>query len=295
MKNGWIIIALLLSGTLLGQQETFKENIRRELRFSDPQAENLLVIQNINGGIAVEGYSGNEIFVEVVKTIKARSTEQRQQGQEEIQLGAIEKETVIALYMQTPCSRLNPASITSEELREGWKWSWWDDCEWKPKYDYRLDYNIRVPAGASLRLSTINQGDIEVRNVEGRLKVNNVNGAITMEGIAGAADAHTINGDLTLRYDRNPAGESKYYTLNGDIKAFFRPGLSAELYFKSFNGDLFTDLDDIELMAPRLEKKEGGQGVNFKVGGTQGIRIRSGGVRLEFETFNGDVYVREEQ
>lgn len=294
MKNVWIMIAMFACGALTAQPETLKENIRRELRFTDSRADNWLVLQNINGGITVEGNAGDEVLVQVVKTISAVRAEQRARGKEEIQLGVINKETIIALYMETPCSQRNPAAVTSEALREGWNWAWQEDCEWEPKYDFRLDYTIRVPSGVSLRLSTVNHGDIEVRNVKGQIKVNNVNGAISLEGIAGATDAHTVNGNLTLRYDRNPDAASKYYTLNGDIEAFFQPGLSAELYFKSFNGDLFTDLEDMELMAPRLEKKEAGQGVSYKVGGSQGMRIREGGVRLEFETFNGDVYVREE-
>lgn len=291
MKSIIFCLSLLTGLTLCGQPGTYKENINRNLAFESAGAGRLLILDNISGAIDVEGYDGETVVLEAVKTVKADRQEAIERGKQEVTLEVISKGEVIYIYMSNPCKRLDPAVVTAESLRQDDRG--WNNCNWNPGYNYKFDYTLQVPRTVALQLSTINHGDISVRNIEGRLKVNNINGAIKLNGIAGATEAYTINGDLTLQYDRNPSGDSKYYTLNGDINANFQPGLSADLYFKSFNGDFFTDIDDLEMMAPQLERKQSSRGISFKVEGVQGVRIRNGGPRLDFETFNGDVYVKE--
>lgn len=294
MKYTLLLLSLIGGLHLWGQQSIYKENIRKELRFERASAEPVLLVKNISGSIEVEGYDGDQVIVEVVKTIKAGNEQDLETGKTEVDLGVLVKEDVILLYMKQPCIDLDPEEVDVDEWRDGGNWNSWNGCRWEPDYRYQMDYVVKVPRNTGLRLTTVNNGDIGVREVNGTLKINNVNGAIRLEQIAGATDAHTINGDLTLRYDRNPGADSKFYTLNGDIKAYFKPGLSADLYFKSFNGDLYTDIDEAQLLAPRLEQEQTGQGISYKVGEKQGLRIRNGGVRLDVETFNGDAYIREE-
>lgn len=287
----WLLMHLL-SLAVIAQKET--KTITKELSFPAGSTKNLLVVDNINGSIHLEGYNGNSIMVEVKQTITAKMAENIQKGWQEITLGVIQKEEIIYLYMDYPCSNVNPASITKEDLRNDKSFNWNNHCRWNPSYDYTLDFTIKVPNNTDIDISTINQGDIQVANVNGKIKVNNVNGGIKVDGIANSIHAHTINGDLILNYLKNPTTDSKYYTLNGDIKAGFIKGLAAKVYFKSFNGDFFTKIDEIKKLPVEIEKSAGkGNGISYKIGGRSAIQIRSGGPELNFETFNGDVYLSE--
>jgi len=120
----------------------------------------------------------------------------------------------------------------------------------------------------------------------------NVNGSIRLKEISGATNASTINGSVDLDYFGNPPGDSKYYSLNGDINANFRKGLAAQLTFKSFNGEFYSSIDDITPMAVMVEKYDDGEGIHFKVNGNR-YKVRQGGPLLDFETFNGNVYLKE--
>lgn len=297
MKITLLFLFPLLSLTLCAQPGEHKETIRREIAFPKPGADNLLIIQNISGAIVVEGYDGATVQIELIKTITADTDDELRRAREEVDLGVLERGGVVACYFQSPCSQVNAETVTEEQLRKGWDWNWRNNCRWDPSYQYRFDYRVRVPKGASLRLATVNEGNIEVRHVAGPVvQVNNVNGAITLDAVAGTVKAHTINGDLTVRFQRNPQDECSFYTLNGNINAYFQPGLAADLHFKSFNGDFFTDLNDVEQLPPALEKKESpaGSGIKYKIGGGAAARVGKGGVRLDFETFNGNAYVRGE-
>ncbi|MGC4022340.1 MAG: hypothetical protein QM734_10515 [Cyclobacteriaceae bacterium] len=108
----------------------------------------------------------------------------------------------------------------------------------------------------------------------------------------GSTYASTINGDVDVEYTRNPNGDCKYYSLNGDINAQFVKGLAANVSFKSFNGDLYTNVQGLEGLPAMIEKKETNEGYNLKIGRNR-FKFGQGGALLDFETFNGDVIVKE--
>lgn len=292
MKFNLIYLFLLLGFVVHGQ--VHKENITKELRFSSQSPENLFILENINGNVAVEGYNGQTIVLEVIKTIEASENSDLETGKKEIQLGIVEKGDVIWAYMITPCTK-EYTGLTSEELREGRNRNWKENCRWETNYEYQLDFRVKVPQNIMLDVSTINNGEVTLNNVSGSLiKANNINGGITLDGIVGDVELNTINGDLNLTYTKNPTGKSKYYSLNGDINAFFQKGLSADLFFESFSGDFYTSLNNLEALPVEMkEKREKEKGIAYKIGGKSGVRVGNGQAHLEFETFNGNVYVKE--
>jgi DUF4097 and DUF4098 domain-containing protein YvlB len=294
MKS-FILLALLCTACTISGQEK-EEVIRKELNFTQQSADNLLVIENIFGNIEVNGYDGNTIQLEVTKKISAKNPKQVDIGWEEVTLGIIEKQDFIVVYMKTPCTNDDALILNREDLDKGWRYNWGDGCKWQPDYDMRFDYKVRVPRNLNVQVSTINEGEVSVSKVEGAVKANNINGGITLEGLAGPTNVCTINGDVNIVYRTNPAEASRYYTLNGDINATYQPGLSANVFFKSQYGDLFTDIDEITKMPTIIEKEEvdGEVGISYKIGAHSGIKVRNGGPKLEFETFNGDVFVKEQ-
>jgi DUF4097 and DUF4098 domain-containing protein YvlB len=47
------------------------------------------------------------------------------------------------------------------------------------------------------------------------------------------------------------------------------------------------------MMPTLVQKKAKGKGIKYKVGGKCNLKIGNGNVLLDFETFNGNVYVKE--
>jgi hypothetical protein len=80
--------------------------------------------------------------------------------------------------------------------------------------------------------------------------------------------------------------------LNGDINAWFVKGLAANVSFKSFNGSLYTNVQNMEGLPAQLEKKESENGIKLKVSSNR-YKFGNGGALQDFETFNGDVIVKE--
>lgn len=296
-KNIIYSVGLLLMTSLSVAAQKSTEKILREFTFEKKSSKNVLMIFNVNGGVKVEGYSGDKILVEVEKTIEAKTEARLATGKDELQLGVLDRADTIMLYLRGVCGDFGKSG------KNGWKmgnsrWGYnWNDCNGRngdcdKGYDYKMNFTIKIPQSVHLFISTVNQGDIEVVNTSGNLAAHNVNGSIKLTNISGSTIAKTINGQVDLYYAANPSGNSTYYSLNGNINANFVKGLAAQLTFKSFNGDLFSSINNIVPMAVAVEKYEKGEGIHYKVNGNR-YRIGSGGPLLDFETFNGDVFLKE--
>ena len=306
MKTRLLIGGLLATSLTLSAQ-IFTEKIARELAF-EKKGNNALMIFNVNGSVKVESYTGDKILVEVEKTISAKTEARLAEGKEEIQLGVMDRADTVMLYVKGICSEFGKQEPKSKRGKRQSKWNGWGymwsdwgrgrttsndrDCE--KRYDYNMSFVIKVPSGISVLASTINGGDIEISGISKYVLADNVNGSIRLTNISGPTNASTINGSVDLDYSCNPSGDSRYYSLNGDINANFRKGLGAQLTFKSFNGDFYSSVDDITPMAVMVEKYDKGDGIHYKVNGNR-YRVRQGGPLLDFETFNGDVYLKEKE
>jgi hypothetical protein len=291
-----ILLVMLCFIQLAGFAQSFSEKINKELVFEKKTPDNTLLVANINGGISIIGYEGDRVIVEVTKTITAKTNERLERGKAEIKFGIMDRADTLIFYTEGLCSRFGKGNNNNwGRSQNGWGYNWEsnnDDDECKTLYDYTLDYVIKVPRSINLVVSTVNQGNIKVESLDGGIVANNVNGSITLAEISREASANTVNGDVDVTYIVNPKKACRFYTLNGDINAWFQKGLTANLSFESFNGELFTNVAHLESLPVVVEKSETKNGIKYKVNGNR-FKIGAGGVMLDFETFNGNVYLKE--
>ncbi len=279
--------------------QTHMEKMTKEFSFAENKPGNTLLVANMNGAVKVTGYKGEKILIETEKTIRAKTNDALEKGKERISIGYKDLSDTIILYVDGLCSSF-VKKRNDNRTGTGWDYDWCNCRDngtgWREDqpYDYTINFNVKVPESANVVVSTINDGDVTVTGVLGSVVARNVNGSIKLDHLRGSTIAHTINGDVDLNYDSNPSGDCKFYTLNGNINADFNPRLSANLSFESFNGDFFTNVDNMELLPVTVEKADSNKGVLYKVKGNQ-YKIRNGGVHLDFETFNGNVYLKEKE
>ncbi|QHV99002.1 DUF4097 family beta strand repeat-containing protein [Spirosoma endbachense] len=261
--------------------QEFKEHVTKE--FAAPNG-GTLVIYNINGFIKVEGYSGDKVVLDIDKTIKAKDKDVLETGKKEFKLEFEQKGDSIIAYIAEP--------FDSRPNR-----NWRDrDQDRRIHYDFTLDFTIKIPYKMNLHASTVNRGNVDVKDVGGSLKANNVNGAIGIVNAKGATDVHTINGDVVINYLASPPDKSSYYTLNGNIRVSYPANLSADLQFKSFQGEFYTDFPDAEILPVQVTKNQERRGETtvYKLNKNTAIRIGSGGKTFRFETFNGNIYIKKQ-
>lgn len=291
----WIIGLAMVTASVAAQTHT--EKITREYSFEKVSPDNALMIANINGDVKVVGYEGTKILVEVTKTVTGKTAARLEEAKTAIKLGVIDESDSIVLFVEGTCSSFSKYDGNKFKNGNRWMRSWgysWNDCgkNCHENFGYTMDFTVKVPAGINVMVSTINDGDISVENVKGIVYASNINGSVTLKNLMREADASTINGDVDIEYAKNPVKDCRFYSLNGDINAYFQKGLAADFSFESFNGDFYTDIEPLESLPVRVVQTKNGEGVKYKVNGTR-YKIRTGGPLLDFETFNGNVYLKE--
>jgi hypothetical protein len=263
--------------------QEFKQHISKEFTLSKVE-NSILYIYNLNGSIRVEGYNGNQVLIETELKISAEDDKTLEVGKKEFKLAFEQNSDTIMAYIAEPF-----------DSRPHHNWRYNDDRP-ENEYNYNVDYTVKVPFAMNLHISTVNDGIVLVSDVKGNLHVSNVNSEITIKNARGTTYAHTVNGDVTINYLKNPPEESSYYTINGNIHISYQPDLSADLQFKSMHGDFYTDFPDAELLPASVtkiqEKKDGG--IVYKLNAKTAVRFGKGGKTFKFETLNGNVYIKKQ-
>jgi hypothetical protein len=264
--------------------EAYKEHISKQYTIQQPAA-GVLTVYNLEGSVSVEGYAGDKILIEIDQAIYAKDKETLEQGKKEVRLGFEQIGDSVVSYIAAPW----------DTRPHDWRDTEWDGRR-RIEYSCNLEYKVKVPFACNIRVSTVNDGNVLVKDVAGRLHVGNVNGGIKIINAKNTTWAHTVNGDLTVNYVQNPQQESSFYTLNGTLTAVFQPGLSADVRLKTMNGAYYTDFDDVQVLPTsiNLSQDKKSNGTVYRINKNSDIRIGSGGRLYKFETLNGNIYIKKQ-
>jgi DUF4097 and DUF4098 domain-containing protein YvlB len=278
-------IAVCCACTTVTAQD-FKEHISKEYTVKNVSTQTLS-IYNVFGDIKVEGYNGDKILLEINKTISAKNHTDVEIGKKEFKLEFSQNSDTIMAYILEPQD-----SRPHRNYRNNYDWE-----NRRIYYKYELDFTVKVPYGMNLDISTVNDGNISVKDVTGTLRVHNVNGSVAIVNAKGTTDARTINGDVEVSYVTNPPAASSYYTINGAIRVTYQPDLAADLQFKSMNGSYFTDFENVDVLPNTATKSQDtrGNGTVYKLNKNAAVRIGSGGKTFNFETLNGNIYIKKQK
>jgi hypothetical protein len=265
---------------LAAQAQSYKTHISKQFTFTKGKVS----ICNLDGSVKVEGYAGDKVLIEIDETITGDDNAAVENGKKEIKLG----------FDQGPDSLIAYTAFPYDTRPRRWQHN---------NYNYRVDYNVKLvytvklPNNVDLYVSTVNDGDISVKNVYGTLSINNVNGGIDIANAKGTTKAHTVNGPVTVTYLSNPPDASSYYSVNGELNVTYPRTLSADVEFKSMNGEFFTDFPDTQILPSRVTKTEahGKSGTTYKLSKASDVRFGAGGKTLKFETLNGNIYIKEQK
>ena len=284
---------LFIGATPLMAQNQTKEQL--VISLTDPGKPGSLEVGLITGFIHVTGYAGKDVVIEAMTeqrhykgysgdysgkdvVIETMTDGNRQKRSDERNAGS-------GMKRITPANSLD---ISAEEKNNRVTVS-------TSSFQKPVNLTIKVPQRFSLKLSTVNEGDITVDNVTGELEINNVNGGITLTNISGSAVANTINGELkaTFREVDNNAPMA-FSTLNNRVDVTFPASVKANVKLKSDRGDIFSDFD-IAIDKKQPQATRSNQSGMYRVTIEDWVygKINGGGPEVMMKSMNGSIYVRK--
>lgn len=257
----------------------YKQHISKQFTLQKPAESSVFALYNISGYVKVEGYSGNQVMIEVDQTITSNNAEDLELAKNEFKAGFDQKADSIIAYTAAPYdSRPNKGNNKNISRH----------------YTFRLDYTVKVPNNMNIRVSTINGGEVMVKDVYGTLNASNINGSINIINAKAATEAHTVNGSLTASYLVVPPA-SDYKTVNGKVEITYPASLSADLQLKSMHGQYYTDFPNTENIPADVVKTttRNNNGAMYKLNKITKVRVGNGGKLFKFETLNGNIYIKK--
>ncbi len=264
MKHLYTVLLLLLV-PLFAFAQGDSEIIKKSIQVKDNSKAYWFCVCNIEGDIEVEAYPGNRVELEVRKEIRARGAADVRQGMEDIQVLVEEGDDYAKVIMTSPNQIIKEKD---DPLNCSWDWN---RNSSRLDYKYSLDYKIKVPEGISVKVSTVNNGDISITNVKGELYAGNVNGSVYLEGVSDNVKAKTVNGKLNVSMTKMPTDFASFDTVNGDITLELPKRNDDVFNFLTRWGKVYSELDFDSKVAPQMEKVSNNSGVTkYKIASSNG-------------------------
>ncbi|HEY4195947.1 MAG TPA: hypothetical protein VGM63_10455 [Mucilaginibacter sp.] len=261
-------IALFLTAQAYAQ-DAGKEQLVVPL--SEPGKPFKLDVHLVDGGITISGYEGKDIVIETVSNERKRSAESQEHGSGMRKLGSGSNAEIQAE------ERNNDVTISGNAGRS-------------------VNLVIKVPQTEStLKIGTVNNGNIIGSNLSGDLEVTNVNGFIKLKNISGSVVANTVNGNVEVSFKSiDPKAAMAFSTLNGNVDITYPAGLKANVKLKSDRGDVYTDFDVVtDQRKPEVTRSNAKGMYSLKIEDWVYGKIDGGGQQLMMKTTFGNIYIRK--
>src|ERR1700688_2758165 len=255
-----------------------QEKIEKSFALPAGAGRRTLEIDNIWGSIEVVGTASDQVKLTVNKSIRAESKRKIEQARKDVTLDITQQADALKLYVNGPF-RCDCHDCGRSRDDEG--------------YVVKMDFQVQVPRDIDIKIKTVNEGHVSVRDINGSFLVRNVNGDIQIHNIAGSGSARTVNGPVKVSFRQNPREASDFNTVNGNIELQFARDLSADFKFKTFNGGMYSDFPVTALPVQGMKEEHHGTKVIFRADRYTGARINAGGPQIKVENLNGDIRILE--
>jgi hypothetical protein len=253
-----------------------QENIQKS--FAMPAGHKSLEIDNVWGSIEVVADTADKVELAVVRTTQAESKDKLERAKKEVTLDVTQEEGTLKLYVNGPF-RCQCDDCRHSRDDEG--------------YRVKMDFKVHVPRDLDIKVKTVNEGRVVVKNTNGSFLVRNVNGDIEMDNVAGSGTARTVNGPVIVSFRQNPRENSDFKTVNGNVELRFAHDLSADFRFKTFNGGIYSDFPVTAMPVHAIQEERRGGKMVYRADRYTGARVNSGGPEIQIENLNGDIRILE--
>jgi ribosomal protein S11 len=296
---GALVLPVMMSLGAAAQTSTTTTSQTEQLTvpLSEPGKPYRLNVDLVYGSIKIVGYEGKDIVIDAESGDKRKSRERDRDKDDEgtnvnVNIntnisGSKGKESTTGMKKLTAAGSGLDLSAQEKANRVTINSNSWMKA---------VHLVIKVPAnGATLKLSTVNNGDITVSNINGELEVNNTNGAVTLTNVSGSVVANTVNGSMIVSFKSvDPKAPMAFTTLNGKVDVTFPADVKVNIKAKSDRGEVYSDFDvDVDKTAPKVTRSTEKGLYKLNVEDWIQGKINGGGPETMMKTMNGNIYIRK--
>jgi hypothetical protein len=234
-----------------------------------------LLIDNIWGNVRVRTGAAGEIVVRIDEKRSAPTQDLFELSKETIYLDVQANDAGVSMIVGKPelmAGRLNRCR----------------DC----RVEYQFE--VLVPAGAQVDVSTVTDGGIDVAGTGGPVRANNVNGPVAAKDLQDCAQLESVNGAVEVSFARAPRQDCSIKTINGDITLTVPGSAGLDAALSMMQGEVVSEFELEPLtLPPKVEQKNEDGKFVYRVEHAAGVRLGAGGPTFSIESLNGDLRIRK--
>jgi hypothetical protein len=254
-----LLLPVVISSAAWSQSEQLVINL------SSSSIPGLLVFENPKGSIKVTGYDGDVLLV----TGTLRFSDKEKPAEDAMK--RIEQKTLDI-----------SAEVKGKETTLL--------CRTTGK---TVDFDIKVPRNYSLKLKSLDNGTVEIFNINGDIEVENANGDISLGNISGSAVLSSVYGKISAAFrEVNPGSPMMFTSFEGDITVTLPESVNARLRLKSEKGEIMSDFDIKPVNRQSVVTKVDNTLVYSLEDWFAGT-INDGGPEYIIRSYNGNVILRK--
>ena len=261
LKKLLIVVSLLTCVSL----QTFCQSEQLVINFARTLLPGQLTFENPKGSIKVTGYDGEVILV--TSTLRFRDMEKN------VNVG------VKRIAQNTPdiSAEVDGNNVTIL-------------CRTIGK---TVDFDIKVPRDFSLKLRSLDNGIIEIVNIDGEIEVENINGDITLENVSGSAVLSSVYGKISAVFrEVSPNSPMMFSSFEEDITITLPETINARIKMKSERGEIFSDFDIKPVKRQSVMTRVENTSIYSLEDWVVGI-INKEGPEYVIKNYKGDIYLRK--
>ena len=290
IKIAAAFLMMLAVTTAIKAQSDQKEQLTVPL--SEPGKPFKLNVSLLNGSIKVISYEGKDIIIDVqAGSMTEKKSMKLSKGGATMNMN-VDVNTNTERSSSNGMKRINGGNNFDVSAEEKNNRVTVHSDSWKGA----ITLTIKVPQSeATLKLGTVNDGDISVTNVNGEMEISNTNGAIHLNNVSGSVVANTVNGPVVATFKTiDPKAAMAFTTLNGNVDVTFPATFKGNVKLKSDMGEMYTDFD-IETDKSQAKVNRTSQGGMYRVNTENWIygKINGGGPEMMMKNMNGNIYIRK--
>lgn len=167
------------------------------------------------------------------------------------------------------------------------------DTDWRAN---KVHVVARIPRLADMEISTTNNGEITVSNVQGNLVLSNTNGPITATNISGSVIAESVNDNIDVSFEAiGDEVAMSFASVNGNLTLGLPDDAGVELRIDIADGEIVSDFEvEVKPSSPTITREDDERGgVEVRVESVIVANINGGGTVVKMKTLNGDINIRK--
>ena len=225
----------------------------------------LLSVNHYKGTIKVTGYSGEAIVITAGYRISENNNGMKLISGPAHKLTATEKDNVVFV------------SVNS--------------------FRRTIDLDIRVPRNFSLKLSTDDNGEIVVRDINGVFELNNNNGDVKLFNVSGSSVISTIDGNIYADFLNVDADLPMVLsTIEGNINLNLPVDSNICLKMRTEYGEVYSDfIIDVDKRKTNVSKHKRSGSTKITLDQWTYGKINKGGPEYLIKSLNGNIYIKKKK